>query len=165
MNRLSRRRRARRGTVLLELGLVGPVLAVLMLTVLEGAWQALTAATLDIGAREASRFGATGAAFPDWLPPPAPATREEAIRRVVLHFGPTVLQQDRLMLVLEAYAGPAGLATPRDAVFSAGEAGQTVVYALTYDQPLLTPLAPLLLGRSALTHTSRMVVRNEPFAP
>ena len=30
----------------------------MLMTVLEGSWQALTAATLDIGAREASRFGA-----------------------------------------------------------------------------------------------------------
>jgi hypothetical protein len=30
----------------------------------------LAAAMLDIGAREASRFGATGEVAPDWLPPP-----------------------------------------------------------------------------------------------
>ena len=60
--------RGRRGVILVEFALVGPLLMLLAMTILEGAWQALTAATLDIGAREASRFGATGAAAPEWLP-------------------------------------------------------------------------------------------------
>ena len=36
--------RGRRGSILLEFGLIAPVLMALMMTVLEGAWQALTAA-------------------------------------------------------------------------------------------------------------------------
>ena len=147
--------RRRRGSILIEFALIGPMLLALMMTVVEGAWQALTAATLDIGAREASRFGATGAAAPDWLPPPVPATREEAIRRVVLWFGPHVLHQERLTLRVTVAAGQPG----------AGGAGETVLYELAYEQPFLSPLPALLLGRTSLEHSSRMIVRNEPFPP
>ena len=153
----------RRGSILVEFALTGPMLLAQMMTVLEGSWQALTAATLDIGAREASRFGATGAAAPAWLPPPAPATREEAVRRVVLFYGPHVLHQDRLIVTVSAYAGPAALAAPGAAVAGAGQAGQTVLYDLTYEQPFLSPIPALLFGRSSLEHRTRAIVRNEPF--
>ncbi|HWT10570.1 MAG TPA: TadE family protein [Roseomonas sp.] len=153
----------RRGSIILEFALTAPLLIGLTMTVLEGAWQALTAATLDIGAREASRFGATGAAAPDWLPPPAPATREEAVRRVVLWYGPHVLHQDRLSVRVTAYAGPAALGAPAPGQAGAGAAGQTVLYELSYQQPFLSPFPALLLGRNSLDHTSRMIVRNEPF--
>jgi len=160
-----RRRRAGRGSIALEFALTGPLLMALMMTVVEGAWQALTAATLDIGAREASRFGATGAAAPEWLPPPAPASREEAIRRVVLWFGPHVLHADRLSLTVAAFAGPQQLGAAAHGQAGAGGAGETVIYELAYQQPFLTPFPALLLGRGALEHRSRMVVRNEPFPP
>jgi hypothetical protein len=163
--RRRRNPRGRRGSVLLEFALVGPMLFALMMTVLEGAWQALTAATLDIGAREASRFGATGQSMPDWLPPPAPTTREEAVRRVVLHFGPHVLHQDRLTVTVSAFADPASLAAPGAARAGAGGAGETVLYDLAYQQPFLSPFPMMVLGRSALEHRSRTIVRNEPFPP
>lgn len=158
-----RRRIGRRASIILEFVLTAPLLLGLTMTVLEGAWQALTAATLDIGAREASRFGSTGAAAPDWLPPPAPASREDAVRRVVLWFGPHVLDQDRLSLRVTAYAGPAAMASPGPGQAGAGGAGETVLYELTYRQPFLSPFPALLLGRTSLDHTSRMIVRNEPF--
>ncbi len=163
MIRRRRSNRGRRGTVLLEFALVGPMLFALMMTILEGAWQAFTAATLDIGAREASRFGATGQAMPDWLPPPAPATREEAVRRVVLHFGPYVLQQSRLSVTLQSFADPTAMNAPGSS--GAGGAGETVLYDLVYEQPFLSPFPVLLLGRSSIEHRSRMIVRNEPFPP
>lgn len=153
----------RRGSIVLEFTLLAPVLMGLMMTVMEGAWQALTAATLDIGAREASRFGATGEAAPSWLPPPAPATREEAVRRVVLWFGPHVLSPDHLSLRVTAYDGPAAMTTPASGQSGAGAAVQTVLYELTYQQPFLSPFPALVLGRNSLDHTSRMIVRNEPF--
>lgn len=155
--------RRRRGSILVEFALTGPMLFALMMTVLEGAWQALTAATLDIGAREASRFGATGATAPEWLPPPIPTSREDAVRRVVLHFGPYVLHPDRLRVSIAAYAAPGGLATQQGGQPGAGGAGETVLYELSYAQPFLTPFPMLLLGRRDIEHRSRMIIRNEPF--
>jgi hypothetical protein len=162
---MRRGHRRGRGSIAFEFALTGPLLMALMMTVLEGAWQALTAATLDIGAREASRFGATGAAAPEWLPPPAPASREDAIRRVVLWFGPHVLHADRLSVTVSAFAGPQQLDVPVQGQAGAGGAGETVLYELAYEQPFLTPFPTLLLGRGAIAHRSRMVVRNEPFPP
>jgi hypothetical protein len=153
----------RRGSILIEFALTGPLLFALMMTVLEGAWQALTAATLDIGAREASRFGATGAAAPDWLPAPAPATREDAVRRIILHFGPYILHADRLSLGVIAFAGPGTLGAREQGQAGAGGAGETVLYELTYDQPFLSPFPAMVLGRTVIEHRSRMIVRNEPF--
>lgn len=155
--------RRRRGAILIEFALTGPMLFALMMTVMEGAWQALTAATLDIGAREASRFGATGAAAPDWLPPPAPATREDAVRRVVLFFGPYVLRADRLSVAIASYGTAGALATPEAGRPGAGGAGETVLYELSYRQPFLTPFPALLLGQPEIDHRTRMIVRNEPF--
>jgi len=153
----------RRGSILVEFALTGPLLFALMMTVLEGAWQALTAATLDIGAREASRFGATGAAAPDWLPPPAPTSREEAVRRIVLHFGPYLLHADRLNVNVQSFGGAGALAAGQRSTPGAGAAGETVVYELAYDQPFLSPFPAMVLGRSVIEHRSRMIVRNEPF--
>jgi len=155
--------RHRRGSILVEFALLGPVLFALTMTVLEGAWQALTAATLDIGAREASRFGSTGATAPEWLPPPAPATREEAVRRVVLHFGPYLLRPDRLTLTISAYLGAGSIGQQGAGQAGAGAAGETVVYELSYEQPFLTPFPGIVLGRPSIQHRSRMIVRNEPF--
>ena len=100
---------------------------------------------LEQVAREASRFGSTGALAPDWLPPPAPATREDAVRRVVLWFGPHVLNADHLTLRVTAYAGPAALASPTPGQAGAGAAGETVLYELTYN-PSCRPFRPCCSG-------------------
>lgn len=160
---MSHARRRRRGSIVIEFAVLGPVLLTLTMTILEGAWQALTAATLDLGARHAARFGSTGAAAPHWLPSPAPTSHEDAVRRVVLHFGPYLLQADRLSLSVVAYAGPGSIGVPGSGNGGAGGSGHTVVYELVYVQPFLTPFPGALLGRDAIEHRSSMIVRNEPF--
>ena len=77
--------------------------------------------------------------------------------------GPHVLNPDNLTLRVTAYAGAGAMATPAAGQAGAGAAGETVLYELTYQQPFLSPFPALLLGRGSLDHTSRMIVRNEPF--
>ncbi|MFT8243808.1 TadE/TadG family type IV pilus assembly protein [Roseomonas sp. BN140053] len=150
------RRGARRGVAALEFGLLAPVLVTLFCAILEYSFQELTAATLDMGMREASRFGATGALKPDWLTGTPPATREEAIRRVVLHYGSPVLKSEGLVISTTLLSN-AGRNT-------AGGSGDLVLYRLDYTQPFLTPLAVLVTGRRATAHhRSTTVIRNEPF--
>lgn len=154
----ARRRRARAGSVALEFGLVAPALVLVLLGLPEIAIQTLTAATLDLGVREASRFGAIGNAAPDWLPGAAPASRQDAIRRIVLHYGGTLMRPERLTVTLAAQADGGKASSSKDA---AGAAGEIVAYDVTYAQPML-PFSQLVTGRSEILHRSTTVVRNEP---
>lgn len=157
---------ARRGSALAEFSLVAPLFMMLTLGLIEGAWQTLTAAVLDLGVRQASRFGAVGSAAPDWLPAPAPTSREDALRRIVLHYGTGVLDPSRLSVTLTAYAGPTALRTGVGGVAgTAGEGSAMVMYRFDYIQPAFTlsPLMEQLWGRNVFRHQSRTVVRNEPF--
>nr|WP_282572041.1 TadE/TadG family type IV pilus assembly protein [Roseomonas acroporae] len=149
-----------------EFGLVAPILLMLLLGLIEGGWQMLTAVALDFGARQASRFGALGTASPDWLPGPAPASREAALRQIVLYYGQGVLDPARLTVSLAAYADAGALRTGTGAVTgSAGGAAAMVTYQFDYTQPafILAPLSRSLWGRSFFVHRAHTVVRNEPF--
>lgn len=159
------RRRARAGTAALEFAFAAPVLLMLICTMIEGIWQVMTAAVLDIGVRQASRIGALGNA-PSAAPGKVAPTREQAVREVVLHYGGGVIDSARLHIRLVAYAGPQQLRSGTGGVRdSAGTASAMVVYQVDYEQPLLVATALRLRpwGRDSLTHSASTVVRNEPF--
>lgn len=154
--------RDRRGHVIVEFALVAPMIALLLLATVEAGIQFGTGLLLDSAARDASRFGVTGATAPPGMANP-PADRMLAIRRIVLDRGAGMFRDERLSLSVTAFGSFAALAQPANGVAGAGNRGDVVLYELRYRQPVLTPLPALALGRAEFTHVATALVRNEPF--
>lgn len=158
--------RRRSGATAVEFALIAPALLSLIFLCLDGAWQAMTAATLDRVAREASRYGATGADFPSYLPPAVTAgltpRSPAAMVAIATWFGAGILRADRLTITLESAAAATGLGTPAAAQGTPGGAGDSVLYTFRYAQPAFTPYLQAVVG-NALVHRARALIRNEAF--
>lgn len=159
----SARCNARAGTVAVEFAMVASAFVLGTVMLLEAVMQVLAATALDAGAREASRFGITGQTAPAGMSP-APATREDALRRIVLQRSGGLLQDINLRMSVEAAPSLGGFAQPQQVSAGAGASAQVARYTLTYDKAFLTAFAAAVVGRPALRHTSVALVRNEPFA-
>ncbi|MCC7426690.1 MAG: pilus assembly protein [Alphaproteobacteria bacterium] len=149
----------------MEFAILGPVYFLLAVSTLEFGLQITVSALLESAARDASRFGVTGAALPEWLAsdPNPPANREEAIRRIVLDRGAGMLTPTRLTITMTNFRDLSGLVNNQGGTAGAGGAGELVVYTMTYVQPYFTPVLPFITGQYQMTHTARSVVKNEPF--
>lgn len=154
----------RRGTVALEFAIIGPVLVVVIMAIIEFTLQAAVGALIESAGREASRFGITGRPVPPGMEGEPPASREEAIRRIVIERGAGLLEADRLTIDLRAYADIAAVGEDGAGVEGAGAADQVVVYELSYRQPLLIDAFVPVLGLGALVHHATIIVKNEPAA-
>jgi len=152
----------RRGAFSIGFALLVPLMVALILAGIELGTQVMTATLLDSALRDASRFGVTGELVPLGMETNPPASREVAIRRIVLDRGRGWIIDARLDPIrLTAHAGHAAIGTPA-AVAGAGSGGQVVVYEATYRAPV-SRVPETLFGVSEILHRSRIVVRNEPF--
>ena len=106
-----RRRSARSGVTSIEFAAIALALITLAVIILEAGQQLLAEAALEYGARAASRFGITGAAYPPSLAANPPATRAAAIAAVVVDASGNFLQAARLSVTLASYP-QFGAATP-----------------------------------------------------
>jgi len=147
----------RRGAGAVEFAIVASAFLTLLLLILEVAWQVAIAAGLDHGARQATRWVATGQA-----PPEGWSTESELRRRIVSASG-LPLEPARLGVLAESFANPGALLTPGAAMPGLGGAEQVVRYRITYASPALTPIARGLLPAGELLHTLSVIVRNEPY--
>ncbi len=159
---LSRRARDRRGATAVEFAAVGSALFLLLLMTVELSMQLLSGLVLEYGAVAAARFGVTGAVIPPGMTPP-PATRAEAIARLVVQYSGGLLVQSRLTLSMASYGSFAALKTHTGGVAGPGAAGQVVQYTLSYDQPFVTRFPTMITGASTIVHHATVVVQNEPF--
>lgn len=138
------------------------MLVLLAIGMIEVGVQFGTGLLLDSAARDASRFGITGAVAPPGTSP-APADRGAAIRAVVLQRGAGLLQDDRLSMTITSFADLSGLGQAGAGTAGPGGRGNVVLYELRYVQPVVTPLPALVLGAPAFIHIATAIVRNEPF--
>jgi len=152
----------RRGATAMEFGLVAPMLVLLLLGMIEAGVQFGTGLLLDSAARDASRFGVTGATAPAGMANPPP-DRTAAIRRIVLDRGAGLLRDDRLTMTITAFAGFAEIGQQGAGTDGPGGRGAVVLYELRYTQPVLTPLPSAAFGAREFIHVATAVVRNEPF--
>lgn len=150
--------RCRRGLVALEFSLIGMALLAMLLLVLEVAWQMAVSAGLDHGARQASRWAATGQA------PPAGRTQLDELRRRVVESSGLPIDNSRLAMVVESFAAAADLTRPGTATPGMGGSGEVMRYRITYDAAALTPVGGALLTGGRLPHRFTVIVRNEPYA-
>lgn len=146
----------------MEFALVAPMLVLLLVGMVEAGVQFGTGLLLDSAARDASRFGVTGAATPAGMANP-PSDRTAAIRRIVLDRGVGLLRDDRLSMTITSFAGFAEIGQAGAGSDGPGGRGAVVLYEVRYTQPVLTPLASLAFGVGAFIHVATAVVRNEPF--
>jgi Flp pilus assembly protein TadG len=152
-----RRRLGRRGSVILEFALIGPVVITLMVGIFELGMQLMTGAMLDYGVRMAARWGVTGRATPDG------STREAYIRSQILGATGGFLKTGQLSVTLTAYGSWANALGRTGATGGPGGSGAVVSYSVSYVQPVMTPPAVALLGRREFRHTGVLVVNNEPY--
>lgn len=154
--------RCLRGATAIEFGLVAPMVVLLLIGMVEAGIQFGTGLLLDSAARDASRFGVTGAAAPAGMQDP-PADRTAAIRRIVLDRGAGLLRDDRLSMTITAFGSFAQMDDPAAGTAGPGGRGEVVLYQLRYTQPVLTPLPSAAFGAREFIHVATAIVRNEPF--
>lgn len=134
----------------------------LLIGIIELAWQLTTAAALDAAALRAARFGITGQAT---LPgePQNFTCRSQTIKWVITNSTGGFLTPARVNVTTNAYGSASALGSGSPVV-GAGTAGQIVTYYVTYAQPFLTGAWINLIGGPAfITHQATVVVKNEPF--
>ena len=111
-------------------------------------------------AQAASRLGSLGT-----LPPKG--SREDAIKAAMVDYGVGLLNNDYLTVTMQSYgtAYNYGHHDPNAKPISgAGSGRQLVQYLVSYSQPLLTPFSSALLGgQASFTHSTSIMVQNEPF--
>jgi Flp pilus assembly protein TadG len=147
----------------LEFAIVIPAVVLLLALLVEGSIHLLTAAVLEYGLREATRFGITGLAYPASMSANPPATREAAITQIIASAGIGLINASYLGVTLTNYANFSVVGTPTAATPGAGGPSAVVQYKVTYLRPWLFsgPLYPpaLLTGlpgfRYNLSRTSR----------
>jgi Flp pilus assembly pilin Flp len=159
---MKRRRRSEGGNAAVEFGLVAPMLVLLLVGMVEAGVQFGTGLLLDSAARDASRFGVTGATAPAGMQNP-PSDRTATIRRIVLERGAGMFRDDRLSMTITSFGSFAAIDDPQAGTAGPGARGEVVLYELRYTQPVLTPLPQAALGASAFLHVATAIVRNEPF--
>jgi Flp pilus assembly protein TadG len=153
----------RRGTIAVEFAIAAVPFVLLLIGIMELAWQFTTAAALDAAVLRASRFGITGQA----TTPGEPAgytCRSQTIAWIITSSTGGFLKSANVTVSTAAYGNASDLSSGTP-VAGAGTGGQVVTYNVTYTQPLLTGAAWMNLvgGSAAITHHATVVVKNEPF--
>lgn len=158
----------RRGAAASEFALVGIPLFIMIIGIMEVAWQLATAAALDHAALRASRFGITGSnSPPSWQTQNqqnVPTCRSGNIRWLISQSTGQLIKNDaNLVISTAAWAGVNGSGTGTG-TSGAGAGGQIVSYTITYTQPFITGLvAQRLWGGNGFAHRAFLMVKNEPF--
>ncbi len=168
-SRLSRVLRNRRGASAVEFALVAGPFFVLIIGMMESAWQLATSAALDHAALKASRFGATGTdSIPAWqrggtAPADLPTCRSTGISWIVSSAtGGLIRAGQNLTVTTATWSNVGGITGSGTA--GAGNGGQITSYTIRYRQAFITgPVAASLWGSDGFTHQTTIVIKNEPF--
>ena len=166
---IRRLRRDQGGATIVEFALIFPVFILAVFGIIETAMVLFISSSIEAAVLEASRFGATGS-----LPPGV--SREDRVLEIVGEktYGLVDLDQADIQTLVYASFDDIGQPEPftdvnGNGVWDAdmGAAGlggpsDVVVYRVSYDWGVMTPLIRGVLGDS-LRHISSVAVRNEPF--
>jgi len=151
--------RARDGNAGLEFALGAPLLFLAMFGIIELAMITLVTVLMEGGLREASRYGITGYVA-------AGTTRQAQIQAIIATDTLGLLDMSKLQITTEVYSSfsQIGQPGPDPGVAGLGNAGDIVLYRLTYPWPLMTQLMVPILGTNGIvTLSASMAVRNEPY--
>ncbi|MEN0075485.1 MAG: hypothetical protein AAGC69_13940 [Paracraurococcus sp.] len=147
--------RCRRGAAALEFAAAGSAFVVLLLVLIETCWQVAVGAALDAGAREASRWVATGQA------PPSGYTANSYMTEVILKGSGLPLDGAALSVAAQSFGSFGALAAAGKP--GLGGAGDVVEYTVTYHSAGLTPIGRALLPLGLLRIQFAVLVKNEPY--
>jgi Flp pilus assembly pilin Flp len=175
-----------RGSVMIEFGLLAPIVVTLLVGVIEIGMTTFVQNLLEASVREASRFGITGRTVDG-------VTREQAILDVIEDrtIGLVDMSKAQVEMLVYPNFGSIGASESyidgngngaydvgetftdlngngtREAdigVTGPGAAGQVVLYRISYDWEILTPFATTFIGQDGKIRLSASVaVRNEPW--
>nr|WP_294500954.1 TadE/TadG family type IV pilus assembly protein [uncultured Rhodopila sp.] len=159
--------RNRSGATIEEFAIISLALLSLIVFLIEGSFQLLTAAVLQYGLREAARFGITGQTVPPSMAANPPASREAAIADIISGAALGLINPSYLAVSETVYPSFNTVGAAGKGVAGAGGSGSVVQYQVTYFQPWLLSGAgyfPVLAtGLSGITYTLSTVVQNENF--
>lgn len=173
-----------RGHTMVEFAIIGPVFLALLLSILEFSGVMFVQTLLEGGAREASRYGITGA-FPEGI------SRAEMIEQIVEENTFGLVDTDELHMETLVYDSFSAVGQPEpftdengNGFYDVGEPfsdingngiwddnmgasglggpGDVVVYRMSYDWPIMIPLFRPFFG-DTVTLRANIAVRNEPF--
>jgi hypothetical protein len=154
------RLRDRRGSTTLEMAFVFIPFVILMIGIVETAWQFTTGSMLDAAVLRASRFGAVGLEAPVGVPNTI-TCREQYIPLFITNSSNNFLKRPQLNVTTTSFGSVTMGGTGTN---NAGLAGQIVRYDVTYTQPFITGAwVTLIGGPTQLTHRAAIVIKNEPF--
>ena len=158
--------RRRSANVAIELAIIIPAMVLLMVVLVEGSVQLLTASALQYGLRQAVRFGITGLPYPESMGAHPPASREAAIAQIIAGAGLGLIKASSLHVDTTSFAdftsvGKGGTAN------SAGGPSAIVQYKVGYMQPWLfggSAYPPAFItGLPGMQYNLTTVVQNEAF--
>lgn len=175
----------RDGATAVEMALVAPIFFAFMIGTMEVAIVMFTNVAIEAAVRDGARYGITGNA-PDGM------SREDRLRQIISErtFGLVEPGSDDITMTVYPSFAAAGIEEPYEDLngngkWDAGEpytdqnsngardggtpgmgsSGQVVMYTISYQLPLIGPMANDLFGVRVLSLSTRIVVRNEPWTP
>lgn len=175
--------RDREGSLAMEFAFAAPVVILALTGTLELLIVLFVGSTLESAVLDASRYGITGGANPG-------VTREQQVRDIIEDRTLGLVDMDKAQIDTLVYPNFNSVGEPEpytdsngngthepgepftdingngqwDADMGAvglGGPGDVVVYRVTYEWGMLTPLLAPIIG--PITHTASVVVRNEPY--
>ncbi len=171
------------GVTTLEFALIAPVFLLMVMGIIEFAMIMFTAVVLESATNETSRLGKTGYIAPG-------STRQQEIINNVISHTTGLLDPNKITVSTEVYANFNNIGQPEPCLTQKcgggvagtdyvdvngnghwdqdmgaaglGNAGDVVVYTVSYPWSIMTPIVSAVIGNT-LTLTARTVVRNEPY--
>lgn len=142
------------GVSALEFALISPVLLTLTMGAVELSLVSYAQAVMESATFNAARLGKTGFV--------AGSTRQEGIINMIVTRSNGLLQASKFVVTSSSFASFAG--SGGTGTNGLGNAGEVVVYNISYPWKVSTPLIGKLFGSQATVNlTTRAVVKNEPF--
>lgn len=154
---LGRLRGDRGGGTVLENAAVLPVFFLLVMMVIETAWQCAVVMAVDHGARRGARWVSLGTAAPNGL------TRAQYFAQMVITTSGLPLDPSKLSVTPTAYASYAALGASGAGTAGLGGPDQVVRYVVNYQSQALTPLTAALIPTGWLQYRSVVIEQNEPY--
>jgi Flp pilus assembly pilin Flp len=171
------------GTAIIEFAVIAPILMVLLIGTIEVALVVFVGSSIESAVLQASRFGITGSE--------TEVTRAERVRELVRErtFGLVAMDEAKIETLVYSDFSSMGKPEPfadanHNGAHDAGEAftdingnaqwdadmgaaglggeGDVVLYRVSYEWGILTPLIQSLMGQS-IQHVAAVAVRNEDF--
>lgn len=163
-----------RGSTAIEFALLAPALFLIVFGIIEFSIIMFTSSVVESSTNVATRFARTGNLYAEFAGDhndqngdgqPDYPTREAFLRAEIAKRTFGLLKPEEIVIESKSYAtvNDVNRNDTLDAL-TAGGSSQAVLYSVSYDWPILTPLASMIFGDSGKYHIqSAMVVKNEAF--